>query len=62
MVLDIAASLGIPIPKSVYVHNDNDALSSMEKNGIESPAFVKPNSTDGVPHETLLLLEGRIQQ
>jgi D-alanine-D-alanine ligase len=46
-VLEIARSLGIPIPGSVLVQNDADILSDIRGAGLVYPLFVKPNSTDG---------------
>jgi D-alanine-D-alanine ligase len=44
-ILEIAESLGIPIPKTFYIEADEE-LEEM-KTKISFPAFVKPSSTDG---------------
>lgn len=44
-ILEIAESLGVPIPKTFYVENDEE-LETL-KTQIAYPAFVKPSSTDG---------------
>lgn len=48
MVLHIAESLDIPIPKSIYIQKDDISLEKMKEKGLEFPVFVKPNSTDGI--------------
>ncbi|KAI3643921.1 hypothetical protein MP228_010085 [Amoeboaphelidium protococcarum] len=44
-VLKIAESLGVPVPKSVYLESDQKC--DPVKYGLEFPVIVKPNSTDG---------------
>jgi D-alanine-D-alanine ligase len=47
IVLDIAKSIGIPVPQSVLVEKDEDIIPSIRRNNLEFPLFVKPNCTDG---------------
>jgi D-alanine-D-alanine ligase len=44
-VLKIAESIGVPVPKSVYIEEGEDC--DPIKLGLEFPVIVKPNSTDG---------------
>ena len=48
-VLKVAESIGIPVPRSIYVDQEEAELSSIDphKYGLEYPVIVKPNSTDG---------------
>jgi len=46
-VLEIAKSLGIPVPLSVLVQRDADIEADIQKAGLQFPLFVKPASTDG---------------
>jgi len=47
MVMDIAKTLDIPVPKSIFCSKDSEILEKMKNSGMEFPVFVKPNSTDG---------------
>lgn len=42
-VLKIAESIGIPVPKSVFI----DDSTSVDNHGLMYPVLIKPNSTDG---------------
>lgn len=42
-ILNIAESIGIPIPKTVFVEDDSQILN----HGLVYPVILKPNSTDG---------------
>jgi len=43
-VLNMAASIGIPIPRTVYIENEHQGI---DLQGLMYPVLVKPNSTDG---------------
>jgi len=43
-VLNMASSIGIPVPKSIYIENE---LCGIDLKGLKFPVLVKPNSTDG---------------
>lgn len=43
-VLNMAASIGIPVPRTVYLENERDGI---DLKGLKYPVLVKPNSTDG---------------
>lgn len=44
LVLNMAAGIGIPVPKTVYIEDENVSLDIKD---LEFPVIVKPNSTDG---------------
>lgn len=44
MVLNMAASIDIPVPKTVYIEDETIGLDLKD---LEYPVLVKPNSTDG---------------
>jgi D-alanine-D-alanine ligase len=44
LVLNMAASIGIPVPKTVYIESENMPI---DLKGLHYPVIVKPNSTDG---------------
>jgi D-alanine-D-alanine ligase len=44
-VVKVAESIGIPVPKSIYL-DEGDSLNPVE-HGLAFPVLIKPNSTDG---------------
>jgi predicted ATP-grasp superfamily ATP-dependent carboligase len=44
-VLKVAESIGVPVPKSVFIEENEDI--DIDKLGLVYPIIVKPNSTDG---------------
>jgi len=44
LVLRLAASIGVPIPETVYIEDEKQGL---DLKGLKFPVLVKPNSTDG---------------
>jgi D-alanine-D-alanine ligase len=46
-VLEVARSLGVPIPGSVLIQRDAEIIADIRSAGLVYPLFVKPNSTDG---------------
>lgn len=42
-ILQVAKSISIPTPKSVYI----DSEETLKSHGLEYPVLIKPNSTDG---------------
>eukprot|EP01116_Phalansterium_solitarium_P006869 TRINITY_DN19277_c0_g1_i1.p1 TRINITY_DN19277_c0_g1~~TRINITY_DN19277_c0_g1_i1.p1 ORF type:complete len:476 (+),score=172.09 TRINITY_DN19277_c0_g1_i1:1530-2957(+) len=47
VILDIAKSIGIPVPRSVLVDKDELIVPTIKSEQLVYPVFIKPNSTDG---------------